>query len=818
MYKYHKLLLSGLLLVVMSAFAWKADPIRDLLDRLSQALTTYRVNLNPEKMYLHFDKPQYVSGEIAWFKAYLVDASGREAPNGDQVVHIDLLDREGRAIQQLKMKASNGLLDGHLLLPDSLQTGTYQVVAYTNWMRNFEGNQFFRKNISVVHPDSDLATASVEHTAETEAVADLQFFPEGGDWIVGLPAEMAFKAINSRGEGVAAEGRVLNSRNEEVARFESLHAGMGSLQLQPKAGESYVAELASQDGKPRRFPLPEPRQSGVSLSVDEYSDPSVMAVNVRSTETVSEELLLTIIGKDELIYSQRLPADEDMQALSIDKSALPLGINRVTLARANGEMLAERLVFSHPDRQLNIDIQMNEPEYLKREEVRVDIRTTDAAGEPVAAHLSLAVSDEELVPDDHEERNIFSHLLLNSELKGYVEKPDYYFEDVDETKKAALRLVMMTHGWRRFAWEDLTDQKRPSFAYQRKTSLSLDGKLLNEKDEPVKGGEVILYVKDQHESFVVSETNEEGRFSFEGFDFNDSVEVVIQGATAKGKRNVKVVMDESGFVPELEESYPRPTGPLLASREQFITRAANQAAVEDAYRPGLREMLLKEIIVQERAEQIVEPFTLLTRPDVVINADDLPTAPSGNILQSLQGRVAGLRVYRNGFNDYRAVIRGSGSPLYLIDGMPVDASAMNMINQFDIDRIEVVKGPGAAAYGGRGGGGVIALFTKRGGVEYEEATPGDNIIVYRAGGFQQIREFYTPAYTAEGKTERPDYRTSLHWEPNIRTDKQGQASLRFFTADRSTAYRVVVNGITADGLPGGMSSSFEVVSPEEVSP
>ncbi len=378
---------------------------------------------------------------------------------------------------------------------------------------------------------------------------------------------------------------------------------------------------------------------------------------------------------------------------------------------------------------------------------------------------------------------------------------------------------MMTHGWRRFGWQQMLTAEQPAFQYAKENALSLDGRLLKDKGEPVKNGEVILYVKDQHETFIVEETDEEGYFSFEGFDFKDSVDVVIQGTTAKGNRNVQVEMEKNTFTPDYQ-SIPAPPSAdlLLASSEQMITRSASQAAVARAYQPGLQEMLLKEIIVQERRENIIEPFRLHDRADVVIDADQLPVAPSGNILESLQGRVAGLQIYRRGMNDFQAVIRGYGSPLILLDGMPTDASILSAINQFDLDRIEIIKGPSAAIYGGRGGGGVIALFTKRGGTQFEEVEPSDNIIIYKAGGFQQFREFYAPRYTAEGQTDRPDYRTTLHWEPSIQTDENGQATVSFFTADRATDYRIVVNGITAAGLPAKWEDSFSVVTPEAVSP
>jgi hypothetical protein len=819
MKKYKKPSLVGLLLLIgLSAFVWKADPIRDLLQKLEQQLQTYRVNLNPEKIYVHLDKTHYVAGETVWMKAYLVNASSLEAVNLDEVVYVDLINRSGEPLRQLTFKAEDGKVAGQLVLPDSLEAGEYQLVAYTQWMRNFETTQFFRKTIHLWNAGTE-SEALAQSNATENMPADLQFFPEGGDMIAGVPTKVAFKAINREGLGIKVSGQIINAAGESLASFESLHAGMGAVRLSPQAGEQYTALVKMPDGSEKSFALPEVKAGGYALAADEYADENQLRIDLYASNVAAEPLLLTIVGNDQVVYSQEIPGLREQLQTTVSKEQLPAGINQIRLATADGKMLAERLVFMHPEKQLQVNVSMDEPEYLKREEAQLTITTTDAEGNPVPANLSMAVTDAGLVPEDADQRNIYAHLLLTSDLKGYVEQPDYYFEDITAAKKEALSYVMMTHGWRRFGWEKLTTEKQPAFAYGRESALSIDGQLVKENGEPVENGEVILYVKDQHETFVVAETDAEGYFSFEGFDFQDSVEVVIQGTTAKGNRNVKVRMDQRDFVADWNE-VPAPLSAegMMASTEGFINRSASQAAVEQAYQPGLKEMLLKEIIVQERRENIIEPFRLHQRADVVIDAESLPMAPSGNVLESLQGRIAGVRIYRSGWNEYQAVIRGSGSPLYLIDGMPVDASALTAISQFDLDRVEVIKGPTAAVYGGRGGGGVIALFTKRGGSNYEEVEPGDNIIIYKAGGFQQYREFYSPRYTADGQTERPDYRTTLYWNPAIQTDASGKASVSFYTADRLTDYRVVINGISDAGLPGSQESSFSVVSPEQVSP
>jgi outer membrane cobalamin receptor len=108
-------------------------------------------------------------------------------------------------------------------------------------------------------------------------------------------------------------------------------------------------------------------------------------------------------------------------------------------------------------------------------------------------------------------------------------------------------------------------------------------------------------------------------------------------------------------------------------------------------------------------------------------------------------------------NEFRAVIRGMGAPLYLLDGVPISENSLSMINQFDINRIEILKGPGTTGiYGGRGSGGVIAFFSEMGTMEEIDPEGGKHIIVHQAAGFNRIRQFYSPKYETTEYYELPD--------------------------------------------------------------
>jgi hypothetical protein len=50
--------------------------------------------------------------------------------------------------------------------------------------------------------------------------------------------------------------------------------------------------------------------------------------------------------------------------------------------------------------------------------------------------------------------------------------------------------------------------------------------------------------------------------------------------------------------------------------------------------------------------------------------------------------------------------------------------------------------------------------------------------------------------------DQPDYRTTLFWEPEIKPGEDGRATVTFFTSDKASVYRIIVEGMTANRHPG----------------
>lgn len=103
-----------------------------------------------ERIYLQTDKEVYLSGELMWFKLMTCDENGYPLVFS-KVAYLELVDDEGTRAQ-LKVELEDGIGDGSLVLPTTLSTANYRLVAYTQYMRNESPMISAEKIIGIINP------------------------------------------------------------------------------------------------------------------------------------------------------------------------------------------------------------------------------------------------------------------------------------------------------------------------------------------------------------------------------------------------------------------------------------------------------------------------------------------------------------------------------------------------------------------------------------------------------------------------------------------------------------------------------------------
>lgn len=802
----------------VSQFFWLIPPILllfsfievDFSQFITEKLNKFKSTYPQEKVFLHIDKPYYAQGDTLWFKAYLVEGAFHMPDTISTLLYVDLVDQKtGDQVAVNRVQMHNGLGNGDFVLNNTIPSGAYTIRSYTRWMTNFSTDFFFQKPIFIFNN-----TVSESQKVDQETF-DLQFFPEGGQLVDGLSTRIAFKAVGKNGLGVDISGFVLNQKGDTLSGFKSDHLGMGRMSFLPDKNVGYKIIAKTATSKYQEIPFPKIEPYGQVMIVDNVSfrDKIRILIYNKSQEKGNMELHLVGHARGILAFSVKVTLSERGVIMNLPSAELPDGITHLTLFDNNTNPICERLVFVDNNRSLQVQVKPDKAIYKAREETKVVVAVKDAHGEPVTANLSVSVIDLGQVASEPLDENIKSYFLLSSDLKGYVEQPAYYFDSTKSDRKIYLDYVMATHGWSRFSWKNVLQDSLESPKRNFENGITLAGTVLR-GNRKLKEAAIlsIILSKDSLSSFFTTETDVNGNFMVLGLNFTDSLTVRLQGMNKKGNQSLTFHIDDIFVPPTVLMKIPY--YPITVESEQlknFLKEAAEYQEIERTIRAN-REKLLDVVTIKGHKTVEHDSRKLYSNADASVKVTPQMAGSAQTILDLLAGRVAGVQVQGSG-QTASVFIRGSRSePQFVLDGMPVDKDMILNMSVFDVETIDVLKGASAAIYGSRGGNGVISILTKRANANYDyskDEIPG--VLVSKIKGYDVPREFYAPKYEVNTPLfNRPDYRSTIYWKPNLETNSNGKAQFKYFNTDAHSRVLIRVEVLSNDGLTGSERYSYQL--------
>ena len=779
-----------------------------------------------EKVHLHLDKPYYTIGDTIWFKSYVVNAENNQLSNRSKVIYVELINERDSLKKSLRLPVTAGLAWGDFILSESLTEGNYRIRAYTNWMKNFDEGFFFDKTITVgnslhlanTSTKAALGTANkVTPAKSTSSNINVQFFPESGNMISGIRSKIGYKAVGSDGLGKKATGYIVNSSSEKVAEFSSEYAGMGTFSITPAAGQVYTAKVKFDDGSEKSFELPKVQQSGYVLTVNnENENDLIIKISPSATVTPGEEVIVLGQSNGSVHYVSKSQLKGGPLFASVPKKQFPRGILQLTLLNSSNQPLAERLVFIRKQPSLNLTVAPDKEVYNTRSPVKMNFMAVDSANRPLRGLFSVAVTNESDTPfDDVNERTIESNLLLSSEIKGYIETPNYYFTNPNPQKDKALDNLMLTQGWRTFDWKSVNAGKLPSFTYQPEQGISISGKVTEGLGRGSAGAKVTLMSSSGGAFTLDTVANSEGRFNFNNLLFNEGASFMIQAKNSKGKNTVEISLDKTNPQAIIRKTHS--TNGVNTNESILPYLTARAAQFEEMRKKGLlnREVVLSDVKITAVKPKLTRSSNLngAGNADKVFLAKDIQNCP--DVLTCLEGRIPGLFVSDGQLyftQSAFASLSGNRPVQIVVDGSFVEPNFLksSAVGIYDIESIEVLKSvDNTAIYGLRGSAGVLIINTKKGETKINNVVAkGFSTIVPQ--GFYPSRQFYSPKYDAPENKKATDLRSTVFWVPSLITDSDGKASIEFYTADKPGTYKAVIEGIDLKGSVTRQVKRFKV--------
>jgi len=813
--------------------------IKKITGNLNAFLTEYSI----EKTYLHLDKPYYAAGDTIYFKAYVTLGPKHEPSALSSILNVELINPGNKISESIKLKLKDGLTRGDFALPDTLKQGTYRIRAYTNWMRNAGEDYFFDRSLSIVNSGAEQSgggKAALNNRNKTTGLilskvplgkVDVQFFPEGGSMVNGVLSKIAFKAVGPNGLGAEVKGTVTDEQGHQAGVFASQHLGMGIITIMPEAGKKYRAKITYADSSTGTVELPQAGNTGYAFNVDNSDSRNIRLSVTAGKENPEAQINLVAQEGGVIYYYTKDKLVNKVFTVVIPKSKFPSGIVQFTLFSQAGEPMNERLAFVQNPDQLNLNMVTEKQNYSARQKVKINLIAKNKDDEPVTGSFSVTVIDETKVPlDEDNENNILANLLLTSDLKGYIEKPNYYFTGKSEKTSSDLDVLMLTQGYHRFEWQQILNDKLPPVTFQPEKIMVVSGSIKNQSGKPIPYGKVSLLSVSKSFFFLDTVADADGRFVFKHLPIIDSMRYVIQATDKKIRSNTKIAIDN---IPPPGVSKNKTDGKIKWSDDLLAFLQSSKDFHLEQIKQGMGKttIVLKEVVVIDKKapSKYLGHSSNLNGPG---NANDVITAgqfPVGCpvFTDCIAGHMHGIK-FIGGTPYYEGLpvlVMIDGVEIYtgthagILMGMtnssPPSESTVDILNTLNISDVASVEflmdASLAAVYGVKAGSAVILVTTKRGDDDISNSSGTPTFASYVPVGYYKARVFYSPQYdAAKTDTRNADLRTTIYWNPDIITGTDGKASFEFFNADGKGTYRVVVEGIDDNGNIGRQVYNYKV--------
>ncbi|MDM1297444.1 hypothetical protein HXZ94_02825 [Empedobacter falsenii] len=754
--------------------------------KLDLAIKNLEENYAQEKVYILFNKEDYISGENIWFKAFVFD--GYKKSNISTNLFVELYDKNKTLIDKKLLPIISGQSDGSFTLKDDLEENVYYIRAYTTYMTYFSEDFQYIKPLLIYNPNSKLKLVKNDNLKWNASV-----YPEGGTFIENQTTRFAVRLKSIGDLPEKWNGFVFEKNNPsiKIIKFNNLDENIAAFYLRAEPSKTYQLQVNDENGNQQIIDLPIANRKGLRLKITTLEEG--IEYNLQSVGKALNNYRILANINNKIVYNEKIESNLNNKITLITiPDDYTNGIIQFTVFDNYERVVAKRLAFIYPPKN-----RLKRPMFTttnNNDSRALNTITINPTKDTINYTTSL-YENTSSVRD-----NFITSLYFTGDFKSKINHANQYLKNVKYSE--AFDALLISEEWKRFDWNNIMNSFNPIKNYKKEKFLSYNGKIyVNHK--PLINSIINLTFKTQEQKnyFFQFETNEKGEYKLDDFYFFDKVNV---NAFANG--NIKVTSNSLNSTLRFS-----PLKGNIPEHQYILTEKINQEKnnyqqlIIDNNSKSLKNTIeLQEALVTSTIDKtkILDKQLSSTRFQMgVIKTydfiNDAHEAPYGylNAFEWIKTKVSMVKFMKKTEPDGSIVfipfLRNAEARFYL-DEMPV---TYNMIFDFNMDNIAMVKllrnGSTLNA---------IAFYTKK--INSEPIKDNTTESTLTIKGYDKSENFMTAdSYEKLYRNIKNDVREDLYWNPNLISEPNKETIIEYYNNDKPKDYQLTIIGFDEKGNP-----------------
>lgn len=727
-----------------------------------------------ENIHLHLNKTAFLKGEHLWFQAYVQDQHQGLPSLTTTNLHIGIFSDDGKAVAKKMFFVKDGIAYGDFKIDSTFVEDSYTVMAWTNFMKNFEVATPFLQKISV------LGTADKNKTKAKNGITIL-IDPEGQRMVAGTYNRLGLMVYDGDLKPVKTDGiqLVTEDGTQIQTNIQTNEIGQARFGFFADPAHTYFIKVKDVDGAWITKKLENVVPGGLGISVDNTAKDVIVLSpkwsNSAVTQEGGEKRTLAILSPNSLSMDQAYTLEKDNRAISVNRDQLPYGINAAVVLDKDSKPISQRMFFNDQAGNKKLDSVIVRYCLTKNQDsLQIDLLLPEGNA---VANLSMSVLPAG-TNAHYPSNSIASSFLVQPFIERQFVDGNYFFEGTKRSRAYQMDTRLLMEGTKKFnGYLGLANTLNIQFLMEK--NIAFNGKILdadtkNEKLVSLMSqsfGVVDLFDLSTHKTFTASLPLMEG----------DSVLVSV--LNQKGK--LRKPEAELYFNDHEKDTFNYKKWLLKVNQ---LGPTITLTATDEGMNLSDRTISLEEVVVTEKAREAKKYQITANIEQRIIDESTLKRYTFESYI-----RMLGFKVIPN-------YVKGEGGINVYVSDPPYLKQVPIFIEGMLVHPGELMSRPlssiGALAYNKSRQAPFISLSLR---YDYDELYGRDQFMsIAIPKGFSRTKAYFAPNYPDYSAFDYKKY-GAIWWESQLRVDAEVPYSITV-PLNEQQEVKVVVEGMSADGI------------------